>query len=140
MIFSIFDPFQKAQKWKLGQFLKYASKNIPSGVRKSTKFGNIALCNQIACPKNVKKNVISIVILVIFGIFDFFQKAQKWKLGQFLKYAIRNIPSGVRKSKKFGNIALNQIGHPKNGEKTNFMAFYSFFAFLTSLKRPKNEN
>ena len=27
---------------------------------------------------------------MIFGIFDFFQKAQKWKLGQFLKYTIRN--------------------------------------------------
>ena len=55
---------------------------------------------------------------MIFGIFNFFQKAQKLKLGQFLKYAIRNIPSGVRKSKKFGNIALgNQIGHLKNGEK-----------------------
>ena len=60
-----------------------------------------------------------IVILVIFGILDPFQKAQKWKLDQFLIYTPRNIPSGVRKSKKFGNIALgNQIRRPKNVEKT----------------------
>ena len=101
MIFSIFDPFQKAQKWKLGQFLKYASKNIPSGVRKSTKFGNIALGNQIGHLKNGEKNLI-FGILLIFGIFDLFEKAQKRKLGQFLKYAPKNIPSGVGKSKKFG--------------------------------------
>ena len=65
------------------------------------------------------KNVIFIVILVIFGIFYPFQKAQKWKLGQFLKYSPKNIPSGVRKSKKFGDITLgNQIACPKNVEKT----------------------
>ena len=67
----------------------------------------------------MSKNVICIVILVIFGIFDSFQKAQKWKLGQFLKYTPRNIHNGVRKSRKFGNIALgNQLGRPKNVEKT----------------------
>ena len=59
------------------------------------------------------------VHFVIFGIFKPFQEPQKWKLGQFLKYAPKNIPSGVRKSKKFGDIALgNQIGWPKNVEKT----------------------
>ena len=54
-IFGIFDPFKKPQKWKLGQFLEYTPRNISNGVRKSKKFGNIALGNQIACPKNVKK-------------------------------------------------------------------------------------
>ena len=59
------------------------------------------------------------MILVIFGIFDRFKKAQKWKLDQILKYTPRNIPNGDRKSKKLGNIALgNQIYHPKNVEKT----------------------
>ena len=118
MIFGVFDFFQKAQKWRLGQFLKYTIRNIPSGARKSKKFGNIALDNQNAVLKMLKKNII-FVILVIFSIFDPFQKAQKWKLGQFLKYASKNIPSGVRKSTKFGNIALcNQIACPKNVKKT----------------------
>ena len=118
MIFGIFDFFQKPQKWQLGQFLKYIIRNISNGVRKSKKFFNLALGNQISCLKMLK-NLIFIVNLVTFGIFDSFQKAQKWKLGQFLKYAPKNIPSGVRKSKKFGNIALgNQIGWPKNVEKT----------------------
>ena len=64
-----------------------------------------------------KKNVI-LLILVIFGIFDHFKKAQKWKLDQFPKYTPRNIPNGVRKSKKVGNIALgNQIGRPKSVKK-----------------------
>ena len=54
------------------------------------------------------------MILVIFGIFDPFKKAQKWKLDQFLKYTPTNIPNGVKKSKKVGNIAFgNQIGRPK---------------------------
>ena len=66
----------------------------------------------------VKKNLI-FGILLIFGIFDLFEKAQKRKLGQFQKYAPKNIPSGAGKSKKFGDIALgNQIGWPKNVEKT----------------------
>ena len=66
----------------------------------------------------VKKNLI-FGILLIFGIFDLFEKAQKRKLGEFLKYVPRNIPNGVRKWKKFGDIALgNQIGWPKNVEKT----------------------
>ena len=118
VIFGIFDRFQKAQKWQLGQFLKYIIRNISNGVRKSKKFFNLALGNQIGCLKMLK-NLIFIVNLVIFGIFDSFQKAQKWKLGQFLKYAPKNIPSGVRKSKKFGNIALgNQIACPKNVKKT----------------------
>ena len=99
------------------QFLKYTPRNIPSGVKKSKKFGNIGLGNQIRGPKNVEKR--DFCLLVIFGIFDPFQKAQKWKLGQFLVYAFKNIPSGVRKSRKFGNIALgNQIACPKNVEKT----------------------
>ena len=118
MIFGILDPFQKAQKWKLDQFLIYTPRNIPSGVRKSKKFGNIALDNQNAVLKMLKKNII-FVILVIFSIFDPFQKAQKWKLGQFLKYTPRNIHNGVRKSKKVGSIALgNQISRPKHVEKT----------------------
>ena len=49
----------------------------------------------------VKKNLI-FGILLIFGIFNLFEKAQKRKLGQFLKYAPKNTPSGVGKSKKFG--------------------------------------
>ena len=110
MIFGIFDFFQKPQKWQLGQFLKYIIRNISNGVRKSKKFFNLALGNQIGCLKMLK-NLIFIVNLVIFAIFDSFQKAQKWKLGQFLKYTPRNIPNGVRKWKKFGDIALgNQIG------------------------------
>ena len=36
------------------------------------------------------------VIFVIFGIFDPFKKAQKWKLDQFLKYTPRNNPYDVR--------------------------------------------
>ena len=120
MIFGIFDPFQKAQKWQLGQFLKYTPRNIPSGVKKSKKFGNIGLGNQIRGPKNVEKR--DFCLLVIFGIFDPFQKAQKWKLNQFLVYAFKNIPSGVRKSRKFGNIALGkQIDCPKNVEKTQLL-------------------
>ena len=44
---------------------------------------------------------------------------KKWKLDQFLKYAPRNIPNGLRKSKKVGSIAIgNQISRPKNIEKT----------------------
>ena len=45
----------------------------------------------------VKKNLI-FGILLIFGIFNLFEKAQKRKLGQFQKYAPKNIPSGVGKS------------------------------------------
>ena len=116
-IFGIFDPFKKPQKWKLGQFLEYTPRNISNGVRKSKKAGSIAIGNQISRPENVEKNVI-FVILVIFGIFDPFKKAQKWKLDQFLKSTPRNIPKSVRKSKKVGNIALgNQIGRPKNVKK-----------------------
>ena len=47
------------------------------------------------------------------------ENAQKWKLDQFLKYTPRNIPNGLRKSKKVGSIAIgNQISRPKNIEKT----------------------
>ena len=79
MIFGIFDPFKKAPKWKLHQFLKYTPRNIPNGVRKSKKVGSIALDNQIGRPKNVEKNVI-FVILVIFMHFWPLQKAPKMKI------------------------------------------------------------
>ena len=47
------------------------------------------------------------------------ENAQKWKLDQFLKHTPRNIPNGVRKSKKVGSNALaNQISRPKNIEIT----------------------
>ena len=137
MIFGIFDPFQKAQKWQLGQFLKYTPRNIPSGVKKSKKFGNIGLGNQIRGPKNVEKR--DFCLLVIFGIFDPFQKAQKWQLGQFLKYIIRNISNGGRKSKKFCNLAIgNQIGCLKMSKKRNFYCQFSDFCHFWLLpKDPK---
>ena len=77
-----------------------------------------------------------------FGIFDPFKKAPKWKLDQFLKYTPRNLPNGVRKSKKVGSIALdNQVGRPKNVEKNViFVILVIFCVFLTPSKRPKNEN
>ena len=82
------------------------------------------------------------MIIVIFGISNPFKNAQKWKLDQFLKYTSRNIPNGVRKSKKVGSIALdNQIGRPKNVEKNViFVILVIFYAFLTPSKSPKNEN
>ena len=82
------------------------------------------------------------MIFVIFGIFDPFKKSQKWKLDQFLKYIPRNNPYGVRKSKKVGNIALdNQIDRPKNVEKKrNFTDFSDFWHFWPLQKRPKDEN
>ena len=120
VIFCIFDPFKKAQKWKLDQFLKYTPRNIPNGVRKSKKVGSIAIGNQISRPKNVKKNM----MFVIFGIFNPFKNAQKWKVDKFLKCTPRSIPNGARKSKKVGSIAIgNQISRPKNVEKTLVLWF-----------------
>ena len=79
---------------------------------------------------------------MIFGIFDPFKKAPKWKLDQFHKYTPRNIPNGVRKLKKVGSIALgNQINRPKNVEKNViFVILVIFYAFLTPSKSPKYEN
>ena len=54
----MFDPFKKAQKWKLEQILKYTTINIPNGLRKSKKVGSIAIGNQISHPKNVEKTLV----------------------------------------------------------------------------------
>ena len=99
VIFCIFDPFKKAQKWKLDQFLKYTPRNIPNGVRKSKKVGSIALDNQIGRPKNVEKIVI-FVVLVIFGIFNIFRAAYLVIKGiatnfLWLSDTIRDISRGV---------------------------------------------
>ena len=56
--FFMFDPFKKAQKWKLEQILKYTPINIPNGLRKSKKVGSIAIGNQISHPKNVEKTLV----------------------------------------------------------------------------------
>ena len=77
MIFGIFNPFKNAKKWKLDQFLKYAPRNIPNGLRKSKKVGSIAIGNQISRPKNVKKNVIFVILVIFFCIFDPFKKGPK---------------------------------------------------------------
>ena len=54
----MFDPFKKAQKWKLEQILKYTPINIPNGLRKLKKVGSIAIGNQISHPKNVEKTLV----------------------------------------------------------------------------------
>ena len=54
-IFPIFDPYEKGQKLKLGQFLKYTPRNTPKDVRKSKRLSNNTLGDQIRRPENVEK-------------------------------------------------------------------------------------
>ena len=56
--FFMFDPFKKAQKWKLEQILKYTPINIPNGLRKSKKVGSIAIGYQIIHPKNLERTLV----------------------------------------------------------------------------------